>query len=189
MRRRRPKRPQRRPVFFGCEGESEVGYGQLIRRLRDEYRLDLHLDVTLLRPGGGDPLALIELACEKIARKQSNRDIRYSIRAVLLDRDKLGRNQHRDHDMFDLATNEGLRLIWQDPCHEGFLLRHLDGCQSLRPSSAVAALAELVRRWPDYTKGSSAAQLARRIGLQQIAAATAVEPMLRDFLHDIGFPI
>ncbi len=58
MRRRRTARPQRRPVFLGCEGESERGYGTLIGRLRDELRPDLHLDVTLLRPGGGDPLAL-----------------------------------------------------------------------------------------------------------------------------------
>ena len=35
--------------------------------MRDELRPDLHLEIALLRPGGGDPLALVELASEKIA--------------------------------------------------------------------------------------------------------------------------
>lgn len=187
MRRRRPALPQRRPVFFGCEGESEFGYGALIRRLREECRRDLHLDVTLLRPGGGDPLALVELACRKIASTERSRDIRYSIRAVLLDSDKLGRNQQRDQSMFQLAKSEDLRLIWQEPSHEALLLRHLDGCQTLRPQTPAAALTELLRQWPDYTKGGSAAQLSRRIGAQQITAAASVEPSLREFLRAIGF--
>ncbi len=187
MSRRRPARPQRRPVFLGCEGESERGYGRLLGRLREELRSDLHLAATLLRPGGGDPLALVELACQKIAHDESNRQIRYSIRAILLDSDTLGQDQQRDERMFRLAHKESLRLIWQEPYHEALLLRHLDGCQTLRPQSSAAALTELTRRWPDYTKGSSADQLLRRIGIQQIATAASVEPELRDFLRDIGF--
>ncbi len=184
---RRPSLPQRRPVFLGCEGESEFGYGALIRRLREEYRHDLHLDVTLLRPGGGDPLALVELACQKIHSMERNRDIRYSIRAVLLDSDKLGRDQQRDQRMHHLAQKHAVRLIWQEPSHEALLLRHLDGCQALRPQNPAAALTELVRHWPDYTKGSSAAQLLKRIGAQHIARAASAEPSLREFLQDIGF--
>ena len=187
MRRRQPARPQRRPVFFGCEGESERGYGRLISRLRDELRPDLHLEMALLRPGGGDPLALVELASEKIVHYERNRKIRYAIRAVLLDNDTLGRDPQRDERMFRLAQSASLRLIWQEPSHEALLLRHLDGCQTLRPHNSAAALSELLRHWPDYRKGSSADQLLRRIGAQQIAAAAAVEPALRDFLRDIGF--
>jgi hypothetical protein len=86
MRRRRAALPQRRPVLLGCEGESEFGYGALVRRLREGHSRDLHLDVTLLRPGGGDPLALVELACQKIRDTERKRDIHYSLRAVLLDR-------------------------------------------------------------------------------------------------------
>lgn len=187
MRLRRPALPQRRPVFFGCEGESEFGYGALIRRLLEQHRRDLHLDVILLRPGGGDPLALVELACQKITRNERSRNIRYSIRAVLLDSDKLGGNQQRDQTMFQLAQSQDLRLIWQQPSYEALLLRHLDGCQALRPQTPATALTELLRYWPDYVKGSSAAQLLRRIGAKQIAAAAAVEPSLREFLSDIGF--
>jgi hypothetical protein len=70
MRRRPTVRPQRRPIFLGCEGESERGYGRLIGRLCDETRRDLYLDVTLLRLGGGDPLALVEMARQIIARNE-----------------------------------------------------------------------------------------------------------------------
>jgi hypothetical protein len=187
MRLRRTARPQRRPVFLGCEGESERGYGTLIGRLRDELRRDLHLDVTLLRPGGGDPLALVELACQKIAHNERNRDIRYSVRAILLDSDNLGKSPTRDQNMFRIARGAGLRLLWQEPSHEALLLRHLDGCQTLRPQSPAAALAELMRHWPDYSKGSSADRLSKRISPEQIAAAASVEPSLREFLHAIGF--
>lgn len=187
MRRRRAALPQRRPVFFGCEGESEFGYGALVRRLQEEHRRDLHLDVTLLRPGGGDPLALVELACQKIRDTERKRDIHYSFRVVLLDSDKLGHDRQRDERMSHLAETEELLLIWQKPCHEGFLLRHLDGCQTLRPQTPADALSELLRRWPNYRKGSSAARLLTRIRAEQIAAAATVEPSLREFLHNIGF--
>lgn len=187
MRRRPTARPQRRPVFLGCEGESERGYGTLIGRLRDELRRDLHLDVSLLRPGGGDPLALVEMACRKIAYNERNRDIRYSVRAILLDSDKLGQSPARDQNMVRIAQAAGLHLLWQEPCHEALLLRHLEGCQTLRPQSPAAALDELMRRWPDFSKGSSADQLSIRIGAQQIAAAASVEPSLREFLRAIGF--
>lgn len=179
--------PQRRPVFLGCEGESERGYGTLVGRLREARGRDLHLDVTLLRPGGGDPLALVELACQKIRTNERKRNIRYSLRAVLVDSDKLGSDRQRDERLFQLAKTQKLLLIWQKPSHEAFLLRHLDRCQTLRPQTPDDALAELLRHWPNYTKGSSAAQLLRRIGAQEIAAAASVEPSLRDFLQRIGF--
>jgi hypothetical protein len=187
MRRRRAALPQRRPVFLGCEGESEFGYGALVRPLREERRRDLHLDVTLLRPGGGDPLALVELACQKIHDTERKRDIRYSFRAVLLDSDQLGHNKQRDETMSRLAKTQGLLLIWQEPSHEGFLLCHLDGCQTLRPQTPADALSELLRRWPNYRKGNSAAQLLTRIRAEQVAAAATVEPSLREFLLKIGF--
>jgi hypothetical protein len=67
MRRRRSLIPQRRRIFLGCEGESERAYGALVGRLLEKRRRDRHLDVVLLRPGGGDPLALLELAIKRIA--------------------------------------------------------------------------------------------------------------------------
>jgi hypothetical protein len=44
-------------------------------------------------------------------------------------------------------------LIWQEPCHEAVLLRHVAGCDQLRPQTSAAAIAELRKCWPDYQKG------------------------------------
>ena len=93
MRRaRRPFIPQCRRVFLGCEGESERGYGGLIGRLLEEQRRDVHLDVVLLKPGGGDPLALVERAVKYIRENEQKRNAPYVHRALLLDADTLGRS-------------------------------------------------------------------------------------------------
>jgi hypothetical protein len=68
--RRRPTIPQRRRIFLGCEGESERSYSALLNQVAlEERNLHIALDVELLRPGGGDPLALVQLACRLIERK------------------------------------------------------------------------------------------------------------------------
>jgi hypothetical protein len=80
-RRRRRLIPQRRRVFLGCEGESERGYCALLSRLLEARRRDVHLDIVLLQPGGGDPLALVELASRRIAEGERKRDSKYVLRA------------------------------------------------------------------------------------------------------------
>jgi hypothetical protein len=176
---------QRRRVFLGCEGESEQGYGALLRRLLETRRQDVHLDVVLLRPGGGDPLALIELAQRLIANSERKREAPYALRAVLLDSDKLGQVPERDARIDAAAL--GIKLIWQEPCHEALLLRHLAGCRYLRPATPDLAMAELAWHWPEYTKGLSAMRLAERIGENEVRYALQVELGLAGFLSDIGF--
>jgi hypothetical protein len=73
---RRRQRPQRRRIFLGCEGESEQGYGALLGRLLEAIRHDRYLHIVLLRPGGGDPLALVKLALRRIAEEEAKRGTR-----------------------------------------------------------------------------------------------------------------
>jgi hypothetical protein len=146
MRRHQSTRPQRRPVFLGCEGDSEHTYGALISRLHEEHRRDLYLHVVLLKPGGGDPLTLVGRACHRFVEFERKRDRRYAVRAVLLDADRRGQAPERDMRMVELAQRAHLRLIWQEPCHEALLLRHMEGCQTLRPPSSALAIEELRRR-------------------------------------------
>jgi hypothetical protein len=187
MRRtRRAAIPQRRRIFLGCEGESERSYGTLLARLIEVRHRRIHLDTVLLRPGGGDPLALIELAIRRMHERAARGDD-YVAKAVLLDGDTRGRSPFRDRTASVLAGQHGLRLIWQEPCHEGLLLRHLDGCDALRPPTSRAAMAELQRRWPDYYKAAPAVRLATRIDEQGVLRAAAVETELRTFLAEIEF--
>ncbi|MDB6014900.1 MAG: hypothetical protein JWL65_7150 [Gammaproteobacteria bacterium] len=186
-RSRRPLIAQRRRVFLGCEGESERGYGALINRLLESRRRDVHLDIVLLKPGGGDPLALIELAARRISEGERKREAPYIHRAVLLDADRRGQAPARDARIPAIVAATKLRLLWQEPCHEALLLRHLDGCRDLRPPTSSHALQELRRRWPDYVKGMPAARLATKISHAQIVQMLEVEQELASFLADIGY--
>jgi RloB-like protein len=188
MRRlRRAFIPHRRRVFLGCEGESERDYGALLGRLVETQRRDVYLDVVLLKPGGGDPLAIVERALVHIDASHRKRGARYVICALLLDGDRRGQAPDRDAQMEKLAADAKLRLIWQNPCHEALPLRHFEGCQHLRPPTSERAIAELRRRWPQYNKGMSAKRLAEQIGESDVRRVLEVELELASFLSDIGF--
>jgi hypothetical protein len=79
-----------------------------------------------------------------------------------------------------------LSLIWQIPCHEGFLLRHLEGQETSHPASGDLALQALKRVWPEYSKAMPAIQLATRIDLVAVRRACTAEPTLASFLIQIG---
>jgi hypothetical protein len=182
-RARYPKIPQRRRVFLGCEGESERGYGGVLRWFLDSAGAHVHLELKKL--GGGDPLAQFEKA-RKFIEWDWKLGNYYEIHAVLLDTDKLGAASGRDAQIQELIRATRIIPIWQRPCHEAFLLRHLLGCEQRQPLGSADAIAQLRREWPDYEKGLSAMELAERIGEQQIRQAMAVEPELADFLRSLG---
>ena len=177
-------RPHRR-VFLGCEGKSEFGYGGVLQQFLKSAGAHVHLDLVKLQPGGGDPLALVERARKLIDRHREHHDA-YDSHAILLDADLLGIARDRDAQIEGLARSAKIVLIWQHPCHEAFLLRHLIGCGQLRPQTSADAFAALRRRWPDYEKGLIKMQIAERIGEQQIRQAMAVEPELDRFLRSLG---
>jgi len=182
MTRRAPHIPQRRRIFLGCEGQSELGYGTLLARIARELPdVHIHIDARVLQPGAGDPFALVTRAAQVIANDEERREP-YAIRAVLLDMGAVQINA----TAATAATRHGIQhIIWQSPDHEALLLRHLPGCQQRRPPRG-ASLAALRREWADYEKGRSAQQLATRITLDGIRQACAVEADLRVFLTAIG---
>ncbi len=187
MKRHRPNIRQRKPIFIGCEGESERSYIALLGRFAEQEGLAVHLDSVLLKPGAGDPCGLIALAARKLAEKTRIRGVQYHAHLVVLDRDLFGQVPDRDARCLQIAAGAGLRLIWQSPCHEALLLRHLEKCHSLRPPTTTLAEAKLLQRWPTYEKGMAAGQLAERLDLAAVRRAAAVEPDLASLLHIIGF--
>lgn len=179
--------PQRIRIYLGCEGPSEQSYGKRLNEIADAAGLHLYFDNDVLQPGGGDPLELVKLAISHIDQKRRKRGD-FTHRAILLDRDKLSQNREWEQQIVRLAQEHELHLLWQDPCHETFLLRHLDGQLTARPPTADLALQALKRIWPEYYKGMPAAQLAVKIDLQAIQRVRAVEPGLATFLNQIGLP-
>jgi hypothetical protein len=182
----RPAIPQRRLIFFGCEGESERSYGALLDQLLKLSGYTVHLDIALLKPGGGDPLQLVERACKLIDQREKKYQTRYAVRAVLLDSDRVNQTRRRDNKFREIVKTANLKLIWQHPCHEAFLLRHLDGCTNLQPKTSAEAKRKLLKHWPAYRKGLPAIRLRDRIGLQEILQVMKIEPDLADFLISIG---
>lgn len=185
---RPPRRfiPQRRRLFVGCEGESEQGYVALLARLIEEVQVAVHLDAVLLQPGGGDPLALMEQAAARADERERRRGDPYERRFVIIDDDKLGQTPERDQRIVGVAAAAGLQIVWQRPCHEALLLRHLEGCGQLRPPSTPIARQQLGARWPDYGKAMPAARLAQRLDRAAVVRAAAIEPELAIFLLQIG---
>ncbi len=177
MSRRRPFLPQRVPIFIGCEGESERGYVRFLGRLAEAEGLAVHLDPEVLQPGGGDPLAIVELAVKRLSQGRRKQTV-YAVKFVMLDRDKWGQAPARDAQVVAVAARAGLSLIWQDPCHEAMVLRHLETCANLLPQTTPLAMAALRQRWPDYSKPMDGAGLARRLDHAAVLRAIAVEPEL-----------
>jgi len=180
MRRRQPI-PPRRPVFVGCEGQSEAGYvAFLARLLRDRPEPRFHVHPVILQPGAGDPLQLVQRAIQKIAELQSRRE-RFAVRAILLDRGA----PDKDEAARRLARQAGIQLVWQSPDHEALLLRHLPGCRDLRPPSGESTRL-LNRHWPGYRKGMAGVEVAQRLDLDSVRSACRVEPELRALIEAIG---
>jgi RloB-like protein len=180
--------PQRRRVLVGCEGDSERGYAALLGELLDGIRADRYLDIVPLQPGAGDPLQLVERAIAYLAADARKRGrLSYMERAILLDRDRRTDNPDRGAQAETRARANKLRLIWQQPCFEALLLRHLPSCRERRPPMTALAIDELERHWPGYVKGLPAIRLAERIDAAAVRQAAAVEPELAAFLRTIGF--
>lgn len=188
MSRRRHFRPQRVPIFVGCEGESERGYIAFLGRLAEQAGLAVHLDPLVLQPGGGDPLAIVQLAVKRLSQGRRKQTV-FAAKFVMLDRDKWGQAPARDAQIAGVAARAGLSLIWQDPCHEAVLLRHLEACAAQRPRTTALAEAALWQRWQDYAKPMDGAGLARRLDHAAVRRAIAVEPELGLMIEVIGLNI
>jgi hypothetical protein len=177
--------PQRKRIYLGCEGPSEQSYGKRLGEIADAAGLHLYFDNDVLQPGGGDPLALVQSAIRKIKETETKRGV-FALRAILLDRDKIGVKPQRDEKIWSLAKQNRLHLIWQEPCHEGFLLRHFEGQQDAQPKTSDLALQALKRIWTEYHKPMAAMHLAGKIDLLSVRRASLAEITFKEFLDQIG---
>ena len=125
---------------------------------------------------------LIQKARQRITALEMHRT-RFALKAVLID---FGVVAAVNEAAARLARDVGIdHLIWQDPDHEGFVLRHLPECQTRRPPRG-RSLDALLREWPEYSKPMAAAQLAIRLELAHVHRACAVEAELQRFIQAIG---
>lgn len=184
MKKRLTHIQQRTPVFLGCEGESEQAYGQVLNDLIRSKNIPIHIEVVNLSPGAGDPQSRISRATKEIVRRSPRRG-NFELKVVLLDLDQVQHFPQRRLDAERAAADAEINIVWQEPCHEGLLLRHLAGCATLRPPSNSAALQALIGQWQDYRKPMTKNLLSRRIGYDEVLQAAQVEPLLANFLRQV----
>jgi len=183
MKTRRPFIPQRKPIFIGCEGESEQGYAGFLQDLIFGADLHVHLNIELLK--AGDPLARIELAIRKLAQLRKTRGT-FVDKFVLLDTDQLALSADRAHRAREIASANHIKIIWQEPCFEAVLLRHFAGKTTHRPPTNQATQNAIRQEWPQYQKPMSRAELARKIDREAVTRAASVENDLMALLRCIG---
>jgi len=185
MTRRLPHIPLRRPIFVGCEGASEASYAALLQDLANEAALPVHLRIVDLGLGAGDPLARIEMAVRHINQQRQKR-LAPVASFTFLDADQAEGDPLRAERARRLAVDNDIRIIWQQPCFEALLLRHLPGRAAHRPPDTAGALRALEREWADYRKPTSRVDLARRVNLDAVLRAAGVEPELAILLRALG---
>jgi hypothetical protein len=182
--RRRHFIEPKRPIFLGCEGQSETGYGALLAGFADEAGLRVHLEVVDLAPAG-DPLDRVEKAAGRIEHLRRRRGT-FTEKFILLDSDQQAENPQRTAQAKVLAARLEITLVWQEPCHEAMLLRHLLGRAANRPPTSQAAYQSLTNEWPEYAKPMARIDLMRRLDLVAARRAAEVEPSLMALLSAIG---
>jgi hypothetical protein len=183
MKTRRPFIPQRKPIFIGCEGESEQGYAGFLQDLIHEADLHIHLNIELLK--AGDPLSRVELSVKKLAQLRRTRG-NFPDRFVFLDTDQLALSVNRANRARQLAAENDIRIIWQEPCFEAALLRHFEGRTTHRPPTSQVTQIAVQQVWPGYQKPMNRAELARKIDRQAVTRAAGVENDLMALLRCIG---
>jgi RloB-like protein len=181
--RRIPKRPR---FYVGCEGQSEVSYIGLLRALCETQNIKVTIEPDDL--SSGDPLSRVQEAVRRIRHKEVDRES-FKARYLLLDSDQAEENKQKAEQAIRLAEQQGIGLIWQHPCHEGFLLRHFAGHENDRPATAVLANTALTKAWPDYVKPMDKRDLARRLTWAEIARAAKGNTALANFLRELGLAI
>jgi hypothetical protein len=119
MSRRRSIIAPRKPAFVGCEGESEQAYGQVLYDILKERERPFHLEVVNLSPGAGNPTSRL-LKAEQEINRRSQRRSEFKLKVVFLDFDQVDRDLKLLQQAQELASKLGIRIIWQEPCHEAF---------------------------------------------------------------------
>lgn len=173
--------------FLACEGESERSYVKFLDNLAKEHgRMRVHLDPFVIN-GGGDPHATLERSKEKHEVKEKGKKGGYRGKMILMDGDIFQRYPCNKKSEFMRQLNAAeFGIIWQDPDHEGFLIRHLSG--SVVPTLGET-LPQLQQLWPSYRKNMPAPDIERKLDINCVTLASKSIPEFKQFLKIIGFNV
>jgi hypothetical protein len=176
---RHRKIPKRLRFYLGCEGQSEVSYIAWIQDLCEAENIRIAVERDDL--SSGDPLSRVIEAIRRIKQKEAGREP-FKACFILLDRDQADADLHK-------AENNGIGLVWQRPCHEGFLLRHFAGHENDLPANCALADQTLKNVWPIYDKPMDKRDLSRGLSKQEVVRAANNDPAFANLLSAFGLPL
>jgi hypothetical protein len=185
---RRTRITRRRRIFVGCEGESEQAYCQVLNDILNDQNLNLHLEVTLVGEGAGGPKQKVLKAIQKITHSEDCSG-RFVKKVLFIDSDLVVNNPQGKLETEDIANKNGILLVWQEPTHEAFLLRHLPNCAAHRPLQSQLATNKLKAQWSEYKKPMPRMNIAKVIDVDRVKQAASVEQEFKSFLVALGWQL
>ena len=173
--------PPRRPIFIGVEGTSEKSFIRFLQSCCDAAGLHVHTVVVVA--GGGDTVCVVEEAHRSLIRNRTKRE--FHDRIVLLDRDRVARDQQSGRDAKAVAARLGLEAVFEEPNFEGLLVRLHREYEGL--NLAPGRVDEYLKRvWPTYRKPQSAKSLTDRFSVADLRRAAKHDGQLRRLLRILG---
>jgi uncharacterized membrane protein YccC len=162
-----------------------MGYAGWLRNMVRDQALPFHIELYDLGQGAGEPVTRIAMAVDRINQLERNR-LAFSRKFLFLDTDQLTTDTQRAELAHRRAAENKIVVIWQEPTHEAFLLRHLPRCLTLRPANKQIADAELSKKWVGYKKPLDAELIEKRIDIEGALRVSTHLPELQDLLGAIG---
>ena len=111
----------------------------------------------------------------------------YRGKYLILDRDFAVNSRQELDRAVQIAARHSFGIVWQQGCHECFLLKHFSETENRNPPNAKACESALFGVWPDYRKGLDAIEYESRLTIESLARARGNLPELDAFLNDIGW--
>lgn len=182
MPHRGPPVKPRRVIFIGVEGRSDRAFAQFLRRCCDKE--GRHLHVAIKTGHGGDSVDVVKETTRHLTRHPDKRDI--SAKLVLPDGDRIEQDRQAGRDAQAVASESGLKIIFQNPNLEELLPRLHQGHEN-RQIAAGDSTTELCKVWPEYSKSSlTADQLTGRFDVSDVQRAARHDDDLRTLLDILG---
>lgn len=168
--------PERTRIFVGCEGESEHGYSTFLAKLTQDMGLRVFIDPHILMEG--DPFSRIQKA-QKIIEQQEVKRGPYQNKFAFLDTDQRVRDPKRAAQAVALAAELDITIIWQEPDHEGLVLKHFPPAPQKAPRTKVESMRGVRKFWPKYEKNSNALQYRNHLSANAVLLAAGRIASLR----------
>ncbi len=73
------------------------------------------------------------------------------------------------------ANASRVHLIWQEPCHEVFVIHHFEGYERYHPEDEAEMWRTVRALWPEYTKGMDASEYEAKLTSDHLMRARATE--------------